>query len=93
MINEASIFRIPANVTVTTIDENIVLFDFETGDFYGIGEVGAKVFSMLEEGPNFGTILKEIQSEYDVSEETLRTDLIALFGELQKNALVELADG
>ena len=93
MINEASIFTIPANVTVTTVDENIVLFSFETGDFYGIGEIGAKVFSMLEEYSNFGAILKQIQSEYDVSEETLRADLIALFGELQKNGLVELADG
>ena len=93
MINEASIFTIPANVTVTTVDENVVLFNFETGDFYGIGEVGAKVFSMLGECPNFGAILKQIQLEYDVSEETLRADLIALFGELQKNGLVELTDG
>jgi len=92
MINEESIFTIPANVTVTIVDENVVLFNFETGDFYGIGNVGAKVFSMLEECPNFGAILKQIQSEYYVSEETLRADLIALFDELQRNGLVELTD-
>lgn len=92
MINEASIFTIPANVTVTTVAENIVLFNFDTGNFYGIGEIGAKVFSILEKGPNFGTILKQIQSEYDVSDDTLRADLTALFGELQKNGLVELTD-
>lgn len=93
MINEASIFTIPDSVQVTIVDEDIVLFDFKKGDFYGIGKVGIKVFSMLEESCNFGAILKHIQSEYDVSEETLRADLTALFGELEKNGLVELTDG
>lgn len=93
MINVASVFTIPANVEITTVDEDVVLLNFDTGDFYGIGSVGAKVFAMLEESHNFGVILKQIQSEYDVSEETLRIDLIALFDELQKNGLVELTHG
>lgn len=93
MIDEASIFTIPDNVQVTIVDEHIILFDFKKGDFYGVDKVGIKVFSMLGESCNFGAILKHIQSEYDVSEETLRTDLTALFGELQKKGLVELTDG
>ena len=93
MINEASIFTISKNVEFSTVGEDIVLFNFETGDFYGIGKVGVKVFSLLAENHNFGAILKHIQSEYDVSEETLRTDLIALFGDLQEKGLVELIDG
>ena len=93
MINETSVFRIPENVESTTIDEDIVLLNFETGDFYGINSIGSKVFSMVEERYNFGDILKQIQSEYDVPEEVLRTDLIALFGELKENGLVELGHG
>lgn len=92
MVTEASVFTIPENVTVTTVNEKIVLFNFEKGDFYGIDEVGIKVFSLLSESHNFGSILRYIQSEYDVSEETLRTDLIALFCELEKNGLVELTN-
>ena len=69
------------------------MLNFETGDFYGIGSVGTEVFSMLKESHDFGAIVKKIQSGYDVLEGTLRTDLVALFNELQKNGLVEKNHG
>ena len=33
MINEKSVFIVPENVEVTTVDGDTVLLNFETGDF------------------------------------------------------------
>ena len=93
MITDTSIFTIPEHVEAAIVDDDLVLLNFETGDFYGVGSVGTEVFSMLEEENKLGPILERLKTEYDVPEETLRQDLIALFNALQENNLLEITHG
>lgn len=65
------------------------ILDPESGKFYSLNEVGARVWSMLCEGTTFGAILEQLESEYDVTAERLGPDMELLLRQLARACLLD----
>lgn len=67
-----------------------VLLDLESENYFGLDEVGTRIWQLIKETNDLEAIFNTLLAEYDVSEERLRGDLDALLGEITGLGLVKL---
>jgi hypothetical protein len=67
-----------------------VLLDLESENYFGLDEVGTRIWQLIKETNDLEAIFNTLLAEYDVSEERLRDDLDVLLGEIAGLGLVQL---
>ena len=65
-----------------------VMMDITTGKYYNLGEVGGRIWELLEEPMTVTALVKKLTAEYDVSEETCRADILPFLITLLKRGLL-----
>ncbi len=73
------------------LGEQIIVADMRSGRYFGLDDVGALVWSLLEERATPGAIVDRVHAEYDVSREVLERDVDRLLDDLVDRRLVEVA--
>lgn len=81
---------VPANVLVQELRGEAVLLNLSSGCYFGLDEVGTRMWTALTTGTTIEAGCMTLQSEYDVSPETLRADVQSLLDKLVKHGLVEI---
>ena len=66
---------VPENVLSQGVEDEMVLLDLESGQYFGLNEVGARIWSLFQEGLTGSAVLGALLQEYDVSEEQLSSDI------------------
>jgi hypothetical protein len=72
------------------LGEETVLLHLGTERYYGLDEVGSRVWLLLREHRTLDPIVMALVDEYEVDEETLRRDLERLLDELADLGLIHL---
>ena len=67
-----------------------VLLDLESENYFGLDEVGTRIWQLIKETNDLQSIYKTLLTEYDVSEERLQQDLDTLLAEISSLGLVTL---
>ncbi len=67
-----------------------VLLDLESENYFGLDEVGTRIWQLIESAGDLETIFNTLLEEYDVEKEELLSDLSDLVGEIEKLGLVKL---
>jgi hypothetical protein len=67
-----------------------VLLDLESENYFGLDEVGTRIWQLIKETNDLAAIYQTLLAEYDVSEERLQQDLDTLLGEISQLGLVTL---
>jgi hypothetical protein len=80
----------PAQVVTRPLDGELVLLNLDTETYFGLDQVGTRMWELLSSAPSVGDAFRQLVEEYDVDEATLRSDLEALLGQLVDGGLVEL---
>ena len=65
-----------------------VLLDPTSGRYFGLNEVGSRIFELLSEPRSVGDLVGILVQEYEVSEGRLRSDVEAFVGEMMSRGLV-----
>ena len=76
------VIEIEEEVLFQELEGEMVLLDLKNGLYYGLDDVGARMWQLLTDGPDVETAVRALRAEYDVDEESLRTDLAALITRL-----------
>lgn len=79
----------PSCVATDLGDEKIILH-VNAGVYYGLNEVGALVWELVQEPKNFITILQAVVAEYEVDPHRCAQDLQGLLLELAEQDLISL---
>lgn len=66
------------------------ILNLTSGIYYGLNEVGASIWRLLQEPKTAGEIKDALLSEYDVAEEQCESDLTVLLEELLSRGLIEV---
>lgn len=82
---------IPDRVLVQQVDAESVLLDFASEQYFGLNEVGTRIWNHLAEGLVLREIHARLCAEYEVAPEVLEADLLALVDALCAAGLVEAA--
>ena len=80
------------DVLFREIDKECVLLDLGSGTYFGLNEVGTRIWSLLREGLSEDEIVRAIADEYDSDSETIRADVRRLLSELESRKLVVQGD-
>lgn len=67
-----------------------VVLNLRTGKYYGLDEVGARMWGLLVQHGDVARVQEELLREYDVTSERLKEDLLHFVGELVSYGLVQV---
>ena len=89
-MNMDSTFMVPPYVVARTVGADAVILDLESGTYFGLDPVGARMWQLIEAGKSLAGLCDEMNEEYEVSRDVLERDALALVGELADKKLVFL---
>lgn len=72
--------------------DEIVILSLRSGRYYGLGEVGGRIWDLLREPRSVAQICDVLVEEYDVPREPCERDVVALLEQLASNGLIEVRD-
>lgn len=85
--NEA--YRHSPDVVSRQIGDEIVLMDLESGTYFGLNQVGSRVWELTGESPQPLSALRDrIVEEFDVTGEVAQQDLTRLLDQLASRGLL-----
>ena len=70
-----------------------VLLNLESGQYYGLDPVGARIWELLRSPHSVQSLHAAILEEYEVDSETCLRDLSSIVAALNRAGLVEVQDG
>lgn len=92
MISKKSIVVIaPDQVSSELVDESVIL-NLKTGMYYGLNEVGASVWQLLQQPKSVADICDAILQEYEVDAAQCEADVLALLKDMIEAQLVVVKD-
>ncbi|MGE0701881.1 MAG: PqqD family protein [Hyphomicrobiaceae bacterium] len=84
-----SAYRLVPSVMTSSVGREMVLLDTDNGIYFGIDEVGARIWALLAEGHGIAAISGRITAEYEVEPDIAERDVRDFVGELIAKGLVE----
>ncbi len=83
---------IPPQVMARQVGEETVILDLNSGTYFGLDPVGARVWALLSEGRAVGEVCETLLDEYEVEPARLEQDVSNLLEALGGEGLVALAE-
>ncbi|MBS1842022.1 MAG: PqqD family protein [Acidobacteria bacterium] len=90
MVSLADRVVVPQHVLVRFMDRESVLLNLETERYFGLDEMGTRMWQVVTAAANVETAIAQLQEEYDATPETLQNHLTELLGRLVENGLIAL---
>jgi hypothetical protein len=80
---------IPETVLFRDLDGEAVLLATDSGKYFGLNEVGTRMWSLLRLHGDVERVCHSLLAEYDVPEERLREDVARFVGTLADRGLIK----
>jgi hypothetical protein len=74
------------------LDGEAAILNVQSGEYYGLDEVGAFVWRMMSDPLSIAEIIDRITSVYEVDTERCEADLLGLIKQLAVHRLIEIDD-
>ena len=81
-----------AEVISQEVSGETVLLDLESENYFGLDEVGTRIWQLIKESGDLQAIYNTLLDESEVEEQRLQTDLEALLGEIAGLGLITLKE-
>lgn len=69
-----------------------ILLDLASEQYYGLDNVGTRIWQLLREHQDLKSILERLCAEYDATADRLEGDMLAFVGSLADGGLVNVLD-
>ena len=76
-------------VHVREFDGELIILDLERGDYFGLDEIGARMWTELTAGRSPRQVAELLSREYDVEPAQLLSDVVSLVQELLDRGLLK----
>ena len=90
-MTDNTVLRHRAALKTADMNGSSVMMDTVTGKYYNLGEVGGRIWALLEEPMTVAALVRKLTDEYDVSAEQCRADIAPFLKTLLERGL--LAEG
>jgi hypothetical protein len=88
MIDPVARVTVPESVLFRDLDGEAVLLETVTGRYYGLNEVGTRMWSLLQLHGEIEAVCRALLTEYDAPEARLRDDLLRFVDSLAASGLI-----
>lgn len=89
-LRQESRLEVAADVFAREFDGELVVLDLVRGDYFGLDEVGSRMWTALAEGRSVDEVARAIHAEYDASPEVARADVLAFAKDLVDRGLLKV---
>lgn len=89
-IDRASTVVVSPDQVSTSVGDEAVILGAQAGQYFGLSDVGARVWELVQTPHDVAAICAQICAEYDVAADTCERDVIALLEELREKGLVDV---
>lgn len=89
-IGEDAVLSHAAGLVAADLDQKKVMMSIESGKYYGLDEIGTRIWELLEKKPAFCELVQELLKEYDVDEAACRRDLLSFLNKLYDQGLITI---
>jgi len=86
-----TIVRAP-DVYATTIDGDVVVFNVEKGQYYGMQEVGVRIWELIEQPASIAAVCDTLMDEFSVDRATCEQHVLKFVKDLREAQLIEVRD-
>ena len=91
IISERSVIEAAEGQVSSELGEEVAILHLQSGVYYGLDPVGARVWNLLQEEPRkVNEIRDTLLEEYDVEPERCTRDLLALLQKMAEEGLIEV---
>jgi sulfur transfer complex TusBCD TusB component (DsrH family) len=91
-ISETATVVVAGELLHSAFGAETVILSLKDGVYYGLEDVGARIWSLLQRPIRVSAIRDALVAEYDVEPERCRRDLLALLQDLAARGLVEVRE-
>ena len=88
MIESTEVFRRPNDVITQTVPGELMLVNMETGEFYGLDEVGMRIWDLCDGHRSSEDIAAIVGQEFDATIEDVRADVDEVHEDLVSEKLL-----
>ncbi len=81
------------DVVGRVVGGELVLLDLESATYFGLNEVGSRMWTLMGELGSLRQVCDAVSREYDVSRAQLERDLLALVRKLHDKGLLQVSGG
>ena len=81
-------FNISDEVLSQEVNGETVLLDLEGESYFGLNEVGTRIWQLLQSKQTVGETMTTLSEEYDVGQKQLETDVSELLDKLSDAGLI-----
>jgi hypothetical protein len=93
MIFGRSIVVVAENQFSCDLDKEVAILDLKSGVYFGLNEVGARIWHLLQEPKIVNEVFETILEEYEVEPERCEHELVTLLQELAVHGFIEVDNG
>jgi uncharacterized membrane-anchored protein YitT (DUF2179 family) len=90
-MNSNNVISIKDNFIYSESDNELFLMSLENNAYYGLDEIGKRVFEIIQKPINFSEIVQILMNEYEVDEETCKNDLESFLNSLYKANIIDIS--
>ncbi len=90
IVSENSIVTAVDDQVSRDLDGEAAILNLNSGIYYGLNSVGARIWGLLREPKTVSQILETLLKEYEVDTEQCRNDLMKLLNDLAEAGLIEV---
>jgi hypothetical protein len=84
--------QVPDGVMVRDLQGELVLLNLNTESYFGLDEVGTRMWAALTESASMQAAFETLQNEYEVEGEQLRSDLSTFIERLSEAGLLRVIE-
>lgn len=81
-------YQIPATVFIQEIDEDVILLDTESQEYFSLNGVGKNILDLISENLAHEEIIEELAQMYEVDKPQIESDLLNFTKALQEKGLI-----
>jgi len=91
-IPDSATVSVAPDVLGSELGSEVVMLSLHDGTYYGLDDVGAEVWRLIQTPTTIGRIVTTLVELYDVDARRCRTDVVSLVTVLRDRRLVEVRD-
>lgn len=92
-INHWNDLIIPDNVVWQSVDEDIVLFDSNNGNYFSLDEIASEVWRNIHHKKPFDSVVEELMKKYHADSDLITGDISRFVDDTIQKGLLTVNDG
>ena len=92
MFSMDTIVKVVEGISVAELEGEAVLPDINSGQYFGLNEVGVRIMDLLKEPSSIQAVIEVLIQEFEVEDDQLRDDIVVFLEDMAKHELIQVVD-